>query len=134
MPLRTTLLTLTSALAFLSLTSGQAASLDPTKLPPASDKKDLTYARDIKPIFDHACLKCHSANKPKGDLRLDSLAGILKGSEDGKVVMPGDSAQSRLIYAVARSQVKAMPPKDKAPPLSAEQVGLIRAWIDQGAK
>ncbi len=108
--------------------------LDPSKLPPHSDKQNITYLQDIKPILDKTCLKCHGESKPKADLRLDSLPHILKGGEDGKVVEPGNSARSILAYAVARTQVKAMPPKDKAPPLTREQAGLIRAWIDQGAR
>ena len=50
-------------------------SVDTSKLPPASDQKDVTYAKDIKPIFDKSCVKCHGAEKPKGKLRLDSLEG-----------------------------------------------------------
>jgi hypothetical protein len=99
----------------------------------------VTYAKDIKPIFDNSCAKCHGAEKPKAKLRLDSLEGALKGSQDGKVVEPGNSAKSQLILSAAHLGPKDswMPPpnnKAKIGPLTREQVGLLRAWIDQGAK
>jgi hypothetical protein len=112
-----------------------AAEADVLKLPPPLNKKDVTYAKDVKTLFEKACFKCHGPEKQKGKLRLDSLEAARKGSENGKVVVPGDSAKSPLVIAVARlKEDEAMPPKDKAPPLTKEQVGLIRAWIDQGAK
>jgi mono/diheme cytochrome c family protein len=115
------------------------AKVDVSKIPPASAAKDVTYAKDIKPIFEKSCIKCHGPEKQKGKLRLDSLQAALKGGEDGKVVLPGDSAGSILVHNVAHvgDEDEYMPPpdnKDKIPPLTPEQIGLIRAWIDQGAK
>src|SRR5438876_496474 len=45
------------------------ASVDVSKLPPASDQKGVTYAKDIKPIFEKSCVKCHGAEKPKAKLQ-----------------------------------------------------------------
>ena len=117
----------------------EKSKVDTSKLPPPSDKKNVTYAGDIKAIFDKSCVKCHGAEKPKAKLRLDSLEGALKGSENGKVLEPGKSADSILVQNVAQlgDEDNWMPPKDnkaKIPPLTKEQIGLIRAWIDQGAK
>ena len=109
--------------------------LDASNLPPAAAKQDLTYDKDIKAIFEKSCFKCHGAEKQKGKLRLDSLAAVLKGSEDGPILVAGKSAESGVVIAVARLvEDDAMPPADKGKPLSAAEVGLIRAWIDQGAK
>jgi hypothetical protein len=154
--------------------------LDLSKLPPAAEKKDLTYAKDVKPILQNSCLRCHGQQRPKGDLRLDNVEGVLQGGKDGKVVVAGDSKHSPLVIAAAQIDDKtAMPPKrgpggpggpgggngngprppggsgggDNAPrppgqggpggpggfgppakPLTTEQVGIIRAWIDQGVK
>ena len=99
----------------------------------------MTYAADIKPIFDKACISCHGPEKQKAKLRLDSLEAALKGGADGKVIEPGKSADSVLVHNVAHvgDEEMFMPPpdnKDKIPPLTKEQVGLVRAWIDQGAK
>ena len=110
--------------------------VDLSKLPPASDKQGLTYENDIKPIFAKTCFKCHGPEKQKAKLRLDSLAAALKGSEDTIVIVPGNSAKSVLLRNVARigDEDSFMPPEEKGTPLTKEQVGLIRAWIEQGAK
>ena len=105
-------------------------------LPPASTKAGVTYATDIKPIFDASCLKCHDSTKPKqaARLSLDTLAGVLKGDRDGTILKPGDSAHSDLVLSVAHvGDPDSYMPK-KAKKLTDDQIGLIRAWIDQGAK
>src|SRR6266404_6027997 len=165
--------------------SATAAEIDLSKLPAPAKKDGLTYAKDIRPMFEASCFRCHNGDKAKAGLHLDSLEGALKGSKDEKVIIPGKSKESPLVIAVAQlDEEKAMPPKFKpgrrgpgggggfgggpgspppggapgagdppgqngAPPsgpgggphggfgpppkpLTAEQVGLVRAWIDQG--
>jgi mono/diheme cytochrome c family protein len=124
------LLTLAGVLA-LSLTT-RADDV----LPPASTQTGVTYATDIKPIFDASCLKCHDSKGPKqaAHLSLDTLAGILKGDRDGAVIKPGDSAHSDLVMSIAHiGDPDSYMPK-RAKKLSDEKIALIRAWIDQGAK
>lgn len=135
------------ALAAISLTvmavaaeHDHAAKVDLSKLPPAATKANVTYEVDIKPIFEASCVKCHGAEKPKAGLKLTSLEGALKGTKEGKVIEPGNSAKSSLVISVAcisDDEDTWMPPKNnkaKIAPLTKEQVGLIRAWVDQGAK
>ena len=130
-----TTLPLFALLAASALAVHAAAKVDTSKLPPAATKTGVTYAADIKPIFEKSCFKCHGEEKQKGKLRLDSLEATLKGGDDGKILEPGKSAESTLVHSVARlDEDEAMPPADKGEPLTKEQVGLIRAWIDQGAK
>ena len=127
---------LSAALAVTLATSAQ----DTTKLPPVSSRAGVTYANDIKPILDKSCAKCHSGDHPKARLKLDSLEGILKGSRDGLVVIVGNSAKSDMVLAAAHlteDQDEWMPPAkagSRFPNLTPEQIGLLRAWIDQGAK
>ena len=123
---------------FLTCPAAEKTKIDVSKLPVPSDKKGVTYASDIKPIVDKSCVSCHGPEKSKGKLRLDTLEAALKGGEDGKVVEPGNSAGSVLVHNVAHlgdPDDYMPPPKNKAgiPPLTPEQIGLIRAWIDQGA-
>ena len=125
----------------VSAAEEKKAAIDPSLLPAASDKKDVTYTTDIQPIFEKACYRCHGpkSEKPKGGLRVDTLAAIIKGGKEGPDVIPGDSAKSPLVAAVAHvgdDDDFMPPPRNKAniPPLTKEQVGLVRAWIDQGAK
>jgi uncharacterized membrane protein len=134
-------LAVASTLVLAAMSASAEGKMDPSKLPPASSKSGVTYAADIKPIFEKSCVKCHSGEKAKGKLHLDSLDGAIKGGkqEDGKDIVPGDSGKSILVYAVAHVGDEddfMPPPKNKAniKQLTAEQVGLIRAWIDQGAK
>ncbi|MBI3879929.1 MAG: hypothetical protein HY301_07670 [Verrucomicrobia bacterium] len=121
----------TAALAELEL--GDAA-----KLPAAAKTAGVTYDKQIKPIFEKSCVKCHSGEKPKGKYSMESLAAILKGGKEGKGVVAGNSAKSPLVHMTA-DLVKdmEMPPtdkRDKYPALTKDQIGLVRAWIDQGAK
>ena len=186
-----------------------AATVDWSKLPPAADVTGVTFDKDIAPILKVSCVRCHGAERPKAQLRLDSLEGALKGTKDGPILKTGDSANSLLVKAVSRLDPQtAMPPRPHGPrgprpmgtnapamhppdggpaggpppggpggdnggpggpppggpggdnagpggpppggpgpggqpprnfgpmpkPLTAEQVGLVRAWIDQGAK
>jgi uncharacterized membrane protein len=116
-----------------------AGPVDTSKLPPAAAQNGITYAANIKPILDKSCIKCHGAEKPKSKLRLDNLEGALKGNADGKVIEAGNSAKSPLVHSIAHLGEEdhwMPPPKNKAniAPLTTEQIGLIRAWIDQGAK
>lgn len=187
----------TCALIFLGLAMPTAlwADIDVSKLPAPARKDGVTYEKDVRPIFESSCFGCHGPERQKGGLRLDSLEAALKGGEDGKVIVPKDSAKSQLVHAVSQLDPDmAMPPKrgpggpgrgpggpggpgpgfgpggprngpgpdfrgpegarppgpppggfggggpgGRGPggppkPLTTEQVALIRAWIDQGAK
>ena len=129
----------TLALSLVIVQGAGKQAVDLSKLPPASSKTGVTYATDIKPIFDKSCIRCHGAEKPKARLRLDGLEAALKGGEDGKMILPGNSAGSILVHNIAHAGAPdgyMPPPRNRAnlPPLTKEQIGLIRAWIDQGAK
>jgi hypothetical protein len=134
------LLALGSATA-LQAFSAAAADVDLGKLPPASSKKGVTFENDIKPIFEKGCFKCHGPEsaKPKGKFRADTLEAIMKGGENAPNVVAGNIKKSTLLHQVALlvDEDEWMPPKDnkaKIPALTKEQVGLVRAWIEQGAK
>src|SRR6266404_648918 len=164
------------------------SKLDLSKLPAPATTKGVTYAKDIRPLFETSCFRCHAEDRHKGGLQLNSLESVLRGGEDGKVLVPGDSKNSLLVIAASQIDPEtAMPPKrgpggrgrggpgggapgggDRPPngdspgprpdgngppegpgrfgggpgggfgpppkPLTPDQVGLLRAWIDQGAK
>ncbi len=115
-----------------------AADVDISKLPPVAAKKGVTFDADIKPVFEKSCVKCHSGEKPKAKLRLDTRENTLKGAGDEKIVEVGNSAKSELVHVVADLIAdEEMPPldkRDKYPAMTKEQISLLRAWIDQGAK
>ena len=112
---------------------------DASKLPPAAAKKGVTYDADIKPLVEKSCLKCHSGEKPKGKYNMESLASVIKGGKDyGAALIAGKSADSPMVgFSSDLVTDMEMPPtdkRDKYPKLTKDQLGLIRAWIDQGAK
>jgi mono/diheme cytochrome c family protein len=131
---------LTTTLGFAVVRADDDDAPAKATLPPASTKAGVTYDADIKPIFQASCVKCHNSagpKKPKAGLALDTLDGVMKGSKDGKVVTVGDSAHSDLVLSVAHigdDSDTFMPKGKNAKMLTPDQIGLIRAWIDQGAK
>src|SRR5258706_2431110 len=97
--------------------------------PPASHAVDSS--KEINPIFEASCLKCHGRGKDKGGLRVDTRETFLKGGDSGPAVLSSNSAQSLLIALVQGFDPDNIMPK-KGLRLTAEQIGLLRAWIDQG--
>jgi hypothetical protein len=109
-----------------------AGEVDITLLPPAAGVR-VDFQKDIQPILDRTCWRCHGAERPKGGFRLDNRESALKGGDGGVAIVAGDSAKSPLIQYVARLVPDMeMPPEGKGEPLTAGEVGLLRAWIDQG--
>jgi mono/diheme cytochrome c family protein len=123
-------------IALSAMITSQAADPDIKKLPAPAAKTGVTFDSDIKPIFEKSCFKCHGPEKQKAKLRVDSLAAVKKGGEDGDILSVGKSEKSRLVHSVARilDEDENMPPEGKGDPLTKDQVALVRAWIDQGAK
>ncbi len=117
----------------LVLTPATAAVADLAQLPPAATRP-VDFTRDIEPLLANSCYSCHGPKKQEAGLRLDSRADALKGGEEfgAKVLQPGKSGESVLVHAVAHVNPDLKMPK-KGERLTAEQVGLVRAWIDQGA-
>src|SRR6266545_5783091 len=111
------------------------AEIDAGKLPPPAQAA-VDFDRDVRPIFEKSCFRCHGPERPKSHFRLDNRESALKGGENNQDdVVPGDSAKSKLIHYVARLvEDMEMPPPGKGEPLTPEQIGVLRAWIDQGAK
>jgi ankyrin repeat protein len=101
-----------------------------TKLPPAANTK-VDFEKDIQPLLAQKCHSCHGEEAQQSGLRLDRRQAALRGGDYGPVIIPGDSAKSKLIHRVANGDGGLqMPPTG---PLSNEEIGLLRAWIDQGA-
>jgi mono/diheme cytochrome c family protein len=118
---------------WLAFASASRAGLTPEQikaLPPAASHP-VDFQREIKPILEGSCIKCHGRGRNKGGLRIDSRQTLLKGGDTGPAVLPGKSAESYLIALVAGADPDAVMPK-KGTRLTSEQIGALRAWIDQG--
>lgn len=101
-------------------------------IPPAA-KREVDFNKDVQPLFKDHCYKCHGSSRQEAGLRLDRRDDALNGGDGGPIFVVGKSEESKLIkYVAAVDPDVVMPPEgDK---LSDEQIGLLRAWIDQGAK
>ncbi len=76
------------------------------------------------------CVSCHSSEKLKGGLSLETREAALKGGDNGPSLVPGHSAESRLVMSLAEDADPHMPPKKQMP---AKHIALLRAWVDAGA-
>ena len=113
----------------LAMSLGLAAE---DKLPAPATRK-IDFVKDVQPIFEAKCLACHGAKKQESAFRLDHKASALRGGDIGQAIVPGKSGASPLIRYVAGVDPDfTMPPEGER--LSAEQVAILRAWIDQGAE
>ena len=124
--------TLALLLMVVLVTGAQGAAVDTAKLPPAATRR-VDFEKDIRPLLEFHCLKCHGPEKQKSGFRLDQKTAALKGGDTyAPDIRPGSSAESPLIHFVAGLVPEVQMPQ-KGAALSAEEVGLLRAWIDQGA-
>ena len=97
----------------------------------------VDFEKEILPIFRRNCLACHNSTEAESDLILETPATILKGGGEGPAVTAGKSAESLLLKLASRQQESFMPPDDNtvgANSLTSRELGLIKLWIDQGAK
>lgn len=88
----------------------------------------VSYTRQVAPIFQSRCAECHGAETKEAGLDLSTYEAAMKGSEYGTVIEAGDAAASLLIEMVVAGEM----PQD-ADALPAEEIALIRAWIQAGA-
>src|SRR6266550_7706097 len=118
---------LNAVLAQAAITPEQVAIL-----PPPADHP-INFSKEIKPVFEASCIKCHGRGRDKGDFQIDSRDTLLKGGGSGPAIVVGKSAESYLIELVMGFDPDNVMPK-KGTKLTHEQIGLLRAWIDQGAQ
>ena len=92
---------------------------------------EVNFARDIAPLLQSRCVKCHGQGKRKGGFNLDNRDNLLQAADSGPAVQPGNSTASYLVELIAGVDSDNVMPQ-KGTRLTAEQVGLIRTWIDRG--
>ena len=121
-----------SRLTFLAALAAAVQCGDPAiaadKTPPTAAKTPA-FEKTVLPILKARCTGCHSGTKPKAGLDLSSRRGVLTGSDNGAVVRLNAAESSRLWGVLASNR---MPPK--GPKLTAAEKGLIRTWINEGAR
>ncbi len=117
--MRGTLILITMSLAFAE-----------TKLPAPANRK-IDFEKDVQPVLSQKCYSCHGEDIQQSGLRLDKRQNALRGGDYGPVINPGNSAESKLIRRLVNGDGGLqMPPTGALPD---EEIGILRAWIDQGA-
>jgi WD40 repeat protein len=102
----------------------------PTQSGPAS------YAKGVADVLDAKCAGCHGSALAENKLNLETIAGMRKGGKRGPALVPGKADESLLFKMAAHRIAPAMPPEKKKdlPPLTPEELGLLKQWIDGGAR
>src|SRR5260370_15709476 len=88
------------------------------------------FEKEVRPVLAEQCYKCHGPDKQKGALRVDSRAAILKGTDDGPIVVPGKPDQSEFIKSIKHIGDSKMP--EKADKLPAAQIAALEQWVKMG--
>lgn len=107
---------------------------DSTNTKPATE---ISYSKEVAPVLTRFCATCHNEDdEHPSQLYMDSYDQLMKGGKHGKAIQPGNGKESTLVQKMSSDPPfgKVMPPPDKTRRPSAEQMELIRLWIDQGAK
>ena len=115
--------------AFLVLAVCFVLAAEP-KLPPAAQIK-VDFEKHIQPLLAQKCHSCHGEDVQQSGLRLDKRQNAMRGGDYGPVIIAGNSAESKLIRRLVGGDGGLQMPPTGA--LSDDEIGLLRAWIDQGA-
>lgn len=112
-----------------SLLAAAAVFAQRSEMPPPAPVK-IDFEQHVQPLLEAKCYGCHGAGKQLAGLRLDRRQLALRGGDYGKVIVPGDSANSKLIHRLVGSEAgMRMPPSGSLEP---NEIAILRAWIDQG--
>lgn len=90
------------------------------------------FERDLQPVFRQHCYGCHASNVKMGSLDVETHEGLLRGGNQGTILVPGNAAESRLYLTLAGKMEPAMPMGGKR--LSDAELEVVRKWIDSGAR
>ncbi len=118
-----------AALSVVLLALGGPRAQPPSTAAPAATAAP-DFGRDVAPIFEANCLRCHNAAKNEAGLILETYEDIMRGGDDGPPVVPGQADDSPMIRQLEGRAKPKMPPKSDLRP---EDIAVLRAWIAAGA-
>jgi hypothetical protein len=122
-----------SVLAFTLFVSAARLFSQQAAPPGQQTAPAVDFATEVQPIFKTSCYACHSGSQPQAGLRLDVRSMALKGANGGPVILAGNSKDSSLIHRVSSlGGLRPMPLTGT--PLTADEIGILTRWIDQGAQ
>ncbi|HEV7406457.1 MAG TPA: c-type cytochrome domain-containing protein [Chthoniobacteraceae bacterium] len=127
-----------ASLLLAATVAASAADKGPLPIADVQRKEPVNFDRDLLPFLNDNCLACHCKTTTKGGLNMETPELMLKGGETGPGIVPKKAMESLVLQAAAHLESDlSMPPRDnkaKAKNLTPEQLGLLKLWIDQGAK
>ena len=101
-------------------------------------EKEISFTRDVMPIIDKYCMECHQtggAGLDASGFSMESYEDLMKGTRGGAMIISGDSAGSNMLVLMeGRADPSIAMPHGKREPATSKETGIIRLWIDQGAK
>ena len=115
-----------------------AAAALPLLIAACSTEAPVSFSQDVRPILDQNCLSCHQAGGAGFEASGFSMASydaLMKGTEGGPMVIPGDvEASNLLVLMEGRADPSISMPHGSMKPVPQNDIDTIRSWIDQGAK
>src|SRR5438132_5482284 len=120
-----------TAILLIGLCAVPSPGADAPKALPPPAAHQIDFGKEIKPLFEAACINCHAKGKNKGGFSLETREAFLKGGDTGPAAVPGQSDKSLVVRLVAGLDPDSVMPK-KGTKWTPAQVALLRAWIDQG--
>lgn len=104
----------------------------------ATHAQTVDYTKQIVPLWETYCIDCHDDTDADGEFRLDTFANLMKGGKEGKAIVAGKAAESMLVKFLeghsGRGGKNEFMPPGKREKLKAEEIAVIKTWIDAGAK
>ncbi|QOV90871.1 c-type cytochrome domain-containing protein [Humisphaera borealis] len=118
----------------VTIPSATAPASKPATVPMATTGGKIDFAKEVWPIFIDKCIYCHGEEKNKGKLRMHTEDLALVGGSDGPLYIKGNSEESLLIkHILTDDEDEVMPPPKEDKPVTAEELRILRAWVNEGA-
>jgi hypothetical protein len=98
--------------------------------------QQVSYSKNVAPILQKHCAECHVPGREGTEatgFRVDSYHALMQGSQYGPVIKPGNASTSSLFILITAGDHLIVSMPRGRPPLSNEEIGIIRTWIDDGA-
>jgi hypothetical protein len=93
-----------------------------------------SYVRDVKPILQNYCVRCHGPGKTKGAVDVTNIQAMLRGGKRGKVILAPEKPQKSPLVLTMQGRKPIMPPRKQRNRPTEKEIAVIRAWIAGGAK
>lgn len=107
----------------------ETPATEATSAAETSSGETVSYSKDILPILETSCVKCHGVEKVSRGLDLTTFEKTMAGSVKGPVILPGDASSSNLIKVIEQGKMPKQGTK-----LTKAQLELIKNWVNQGAQ